>query len=240
MEHNLQMSMTQEHLKMKSSRFTIIDGVLFRKSAMGLLQRCLDKDEANMVLQDVHEGEPGNHTSGKNLSLNILRMGYYWPTVRHDAIEFVKNCDACHRHAPIIHQPSEYLHASTPSWPLMKWGMDIVDKLPPAPGKKVFMLAMTNYFSKWIEAEALRKVKSKYVILYMKRNIICKFGVPAEIICENWSQFISEKSEAFCAKYNITLVKSTPKFPRANGQAESSNKIIINNLKKRLTTHKGK
>ncbi|XP_074356243.1 uncharacterized protein LOC141695938 [Apium graveolens] len=73
------------------------------------------------------------------------------------------------------------LHPSIPSWPFMKWGMDIVGKMPPAPGQKVFMLAMTDYFSKWIEVEAFRQVKSKEVISFIKRNVICKFGVPSEI-----------------------------------------------------------
>ena len=128
---------------------------------------------------------------------------------------------------------------STPSWSFIKWGMNIVGKIPQTPGQKVFMLAMTDYFSKWIEVEAFRQVKSKEVISFIKRNILCKFGVPSEIICDNGSQFISDKMEAFCRQWNITLVKSTPRYPQANGQAESRNKIIINNLKKRLTTHKG-
>ncbi|XP_074363140.1 uncharacterized protein LOC141703552 [Apium graveolens] len=88
-----------------------------------------------MVLRDVHEGECGNHTSGRNLSLKILRLGYYWTTLRQDALDYVKRCDACQRHAPIIHQPSEHLNMFIPSWPFMKWGMDIVGKMPPAPGK---------------------------------------------------------------------------------------------------------
>lgn len=115
----------------------------------------------------------------------------------------------------------------------MKWGMDIVGKMPPTPGQKVFMLAMTDYFSKWIEAEAFRHVTSKEVISFIKRNILSKFGVPSEIICDNGSQFISDKTEAFCKKYKISLIKSTPRYPQENGQAESSNKIIINNLKKK-------
>ena len=112
--------------------------------------------------------------------------------------------------------------------------------MPPAPGQKVFMLAMTDYFSKWIEAEAFRQVTSKEVISFIKRNILCKFGIPSKILCDNGSQFISDKTEAFCRNYNISLIKSTPRYPQANVQAESSNKIIINNLKKRLTTHKGR
>ncbi|XP_074337317.1 uncharacterized protein LOC141674509 [Apium graveolens] len=113
-------------------------------------------------------------------------------------------------------------------------------KMPPTPGQKVFMLAMTYYFSKWIEAEAFKQVTSKEVISFIKRNILCKFSVSSEIICDNGSQFISDKTEALYKRGNINLIKSTPMYPQANGQAESNNKIIINNLKKRLTSCKGK
>ena len=232
-------TMKPRFFRMKTSRYVLINDVLFKKLAIGLLQRCLEMEEAQQVLQDIHKGDCGNHFGGMNLSVKVLRMGYYWTTLRQDALNYVKKCDACRRHALIIHQLSEYLHPSTPSWPFMKRGMDIVGKMPQAPGQKVFMLAITDYFSKWIEAEAFRQVKSKEVISFIQCNIFCKFGVPSDIIYDNGSQFISDKMEAFSRQWNITLIKSTPRYPQANGQAESSNKIIINNLKKRLTTHKG-
>ena len=121
----------------------------------------------------------------------------------------------------------------------MKWGMDIVGKLPVAPGGKVFMLAMTDYFSKWIEAEAFVQVREKEVISFIKRNILTRFGVPAEIICDNGSQFIGKRTTEFCESWGIKMITSTPIHPQANGQAESSNKIIVNNLKRRLKQKKG-
>lgn len=203
-------------LRMKASRFVIVNEVLYKKSATGLLQRCLEKTEADMVMMDVHEGDCGNHTNGRNLSLKILRMGYYWPSLRQDALDYTRKCDAFQRHASVIHQPSEYLNTSIPSWPFTRLGMDIVGKMPPVPGHKVFMLAMTDYFSKWIEAEAFRQVTSKEVISFIQRNILCKFCVPSKIVCDNGSQFISDKTEAFCKRWNISLVKSTPRYPQAN------------------------
>lgn len=56
--------------------------------------------------------------------------------------------------------------------------MDIVDKLLAAVGQKVFMLALTNYFSKWIEFDSFVQVRDKEVIFFIWRNIICRFGVP--------------------------------------------------------------
>jgi len=160
--------------------------------------------------------------------------------MRKDAIQFSKKCDACQKHAPMIHQPAELLHSISAPWPFMKWGMDIVGKLPEAPGQKVFMLAMTDYFSKWIDAEAYRSVTEKEVISFIKRNIISRYGVPSVIRCDNGTQFISHKTINFCAKYNIELIPSTPYNPKSNGQAESSNKIVINILKRKLMAKRGR
>ena len=102
------------------------------------------------------------------------------------------------------------------------------------------MLAMTDYFSKWIEAEAFVQVREKEVISFIKRNILTRFGIPAEIVCDNGSQFIGRRTTNFCESWGIKMITSTPVHPQANGQAESSNKIIISNLKKKLGSKKGK
>ncbi|XP_074318768.1 uncharacterized protein LOC141655595 [Silene latifolia] len=51
-------------LRIKASRFVLIDNVLFRRSLAGPYLRCLNREEANTVLQDVHSGECGNHAGG--------------------------------------------------------------------------------------------------------------------------------------------------------------------------------
>ncbi|XP_056698175.1 uncharacterized protein [Spinacia oleracea] len=95
-----------------------------------------------------------------------------------DAIAFARKCDSCQRFASISHQPCEVLHPILSPWPFMKWGMDIVGPLPQASGQCVFMLEMTDYFSKWIEAEAFRRVRDTEVISFIKRNVLSRFGIP--------------------------------------------------------------
>lgn len=41
--------------------------------------------------------------------------------------------------------------------------MDIVGPLPITVAKKKFILVATDYFSKWVEAEAYVNIKDKYV-----------------------------------------------------------------------------
>ncbi|RRC62447.1 reverse transcriptase-like protein, partial [Escherichia coli] len=225
----------------KASRYTIFENKLYRRSTSGLLLRCVtSKVQIDQILQEMHDGECGNHTGGRSLANRISRQGYYWPTLREDAIRYVRHCDACQKHSGMTHRPSEPLHSVLIPWPFMRWGMDIVGKLPPAPGQKVYLLVLTDYFSKWIEAAAYSQVRDKEVISFIQSNIIYRFGIPSEIMCDNGSQFISDKTRTFCEERGIKLVTSTPRYPQSNGLAESSNKVIINSIRKRLKGAKGK
>ena len=82
----------------------------------------------------------------------------------------------------------------------MRWGMDIVGKLPAAPGNVVFLLVVTDYFTKWIEAAAVAQIREVEVINFVWKNIICRFGLPKDIICDNGSQFIGKIFRKFCQK----------------------------------------
>ncbi|XP_021721509.1 uncharacterized protein K02A2.6-like [Chenopodium quinoa] len=184
---------------------------------VSLWQRCLVGNEQQEVLQEKHDGECDNHSGGRSLAKKVLRLGYFWPTLKKDAETYVAKCDSCQRFTGLMHKPPEMLHPTLCPWPFMKWGMDIVGKLPVAPGQKVFMLALTNYFSKWIEVDSFTQVRDKEVTSFIWNNIICRFDIPSEIVCDNGSQFISDKTRRFCDKWNIKLCTSTPRYPQANG-----------------------
>ncbi|XP_024016193.1 uncharacterized protein LOC112089676 [Eutrema salsugineum] len=67
-----------------------------------------------------------------------------------------------------------------------------------------------------------------------------KFTAKCEKFTDNGSQFISTRFEAFCEKWKIRLSKSTPRYPKGNGQAEAANKTILDGLKKRLDAKNGR
>ena len=48
-------------LKCRAARYTLLDGVLYRRGFTLPLLRCLDDKEANYVLREIHEGICGNH-----------------------------------------------------------------------------------------------------------------------------------------------------------------------------------
>ena len=120
----------------------------------------------------------------------------------------------------------------------MRWAIEIIGPLP-CSRQKYFVLVLTDYFTKWIEAEAYAQVTYKEVCGFVWKNIICRHGLPYEIVTDTGSQFMSGNFKEFCSKWNIQLSPSTPRYPQGNGQAESSNKVIIDDIKKRLDLKKG-
>ncbi|KAL8124751.1 uncharacterized protein LOC141718820 [Apium graveolens] len=75
-------------IRYKAARYVIYDGVLYRRVFSVPLLKCIDGDECNYILREVHEGICGNHSGGSSLAQKILRQGYYWPIMKKDAFEF--------------------------------------------------------------------------------------------------------------------------------------------------------
>ena len=189
-------------------------------------------------MAETHEGAAGNHSGGRALALKVKSLGFYWPTMVADCETYARKCDKCQQHAPNIHSPTEVLRTMTAPYPFMRWGMDLIGPMPSSRQRK-YALIMTDYFTKWVEAKALVHITDKEVQNFVWKNIICRHGLPYEIVTDNGSQFISSNFRGFLERWGIRLNTATPRYPQCNGQAEATNKTILDGIKKRLDLKKG-
>ena len=139
----------------------------------------------------------------------------------------------------MIHQPERNLNPISSPQPFAQWGLDIVGSFPQATGNRWFILVAVGYFTKWVEAEALANIRVVEVKKFVWRNIVMRFGVPESLVSDNGLQFDSKAFREFCSSLGIKNRYSTPAYPQSNGQAEDTNKAIMNGLKKRLEGAKG-
>ena len=75
---------------------------------------------------------------------------------------------------------------------------------------------------------------------FVWRNTITRFKVLNSLISDNGLQFDSRAFCKFCNHLDIKNKYSTPTYPQSNGQVEAVNKVIVNGLKKRLDSVKGR
>ena len=156
-----------------------------------------------------------------------------------DAIELVKQCDKCQWFENVQRLPTEKLTVITSPWPFSQWGIDIVGPLPQGKGQVKFLLVAIDYFTKWVEAEALSTIMEARIQSFVWKNIICRFGIPLTIISDNGRQFDSQAFRDFCSGLGIKNQFSSPGHPQANRQTEVTNRILLKIIKIKLDDAKG-
>ncbi|XP_035830860.1 uncharacterized protein LOC118480231 [Helianthus annuus] len=139
----------------KAINYGMADGVLYRKSFMGPLLRCVDKTDAQYLVREIHEGLCGIHAGPRMVVAKITSAGYYWLGMHMDAVDLLRRCEACQRHAPKTLRPKNPLIPVTFAWPFQQWGIDLIGPFPDAPGAVKFIIVAVDYFTKWVEAKAL-------------------------------------------------------------------------------------
>ncbi|XP_011100645.1 uncharacterized protein LOC105178795 [Sesamum indicum] len=223
-----------KRVKFLATRFTLLAGQLYKRTVDGPLLKCLDKERALYLMREIHEGSCGNHSGARSLAQKIMRQGYFWPTLVKDSKDLVRKRESCQKYASLIHQPATPMEHIRIACPSDQWGIDIVGPFPPAQAQKKFIIVAVEYFSKWVEAEAVAKISEKEVINFIWKNIICRFGIPRILISDNGTQFQGRKITEWCKELKIAQHFTAVANPQANGQAEVTNRTILQHLKTRL------
>jgi hypothetical protein len=123
-------------------------------------------------------------------------------------------------------------------WPFRGWGMDMISKInPPSSKSHQYILAITDYFTKWVEVIPMKSVTSKDVVNFIKEHVIHRFEIPQTITTDRGSVFISEEFRKFVADVGIKLIRSSSYYAQANGQAEASNQSLIKLIKRKIDEH---
>jgi len=91
-------------------QYILCGGQLYRRSYDGIHLRCLKKEEAKKVTEEIHQGICSPHMNGRMLAKKILRIGYYWNTMEVDCVDFVKSFHDCQTHANLNHVPLSELY----------------------------------------------------------------------------------------------------------------------------------
>jgi transposase InsO family protein len=94
-----------------------------------------------------------------------------------------------------------------------------------------FMLVTMDYFIKWTETLPLRNMTHREVISFVQKHIIYQFGIPQTLTTDQGPSFMSHQFREFVESMKIKLLNSSPYYVQANGQVESSNKVLIKIIK---------
>ncbi|GJQ94238.1 reverse transcriptase domain-containing protein [Tanacetum coccineum] len=221
-------------IRRKSARYTVINGILYKKSYLGLWLRCVGPLQANYVLREIHKGSYSMHAGTRSVVTKAIRTRNYWPTMHSDTRKMIRACQDFQVHRPVPRNPQQKLTPIVSPWLFYKWGIDIAGPFPKGPCKVKFLLVAIDYFTKWIEAKPAATIMGNQIKKFVWYNIVCRFGLPEEIISNNGKQFRDNPFKDWCEKLCVRQRFAFVKHPQANGLVERANRSLGEGIKARL------
>ena len=110
-----------------------MNGVLYWKYPGGKLLNCFVEGGVEKVMTYFHKGDCGDHLYWKTTANQILRAGFYWPTLFSNVYKIVNSCHECQifqGKRKLLPFPLKPIKAQEP---FQQWGLDCIGQIhPPA------------------------------------------------------------------------------------------------------------
>jgi hypothetical protein len=203
------------NIKDKAKHYEVFDERLYRKIDDQTLL-VIKKDEVDNLLYLAHEHPTAGHF-GREKTTKKLRQYYWWPHLGKSVDQYVKSCELCQR----LKKPtkSEPLQSIEPIGTMKKWGIDLVGPLPRTPQGNEWIVVAVDYLTKWSEVKAIPNKQAETIATFVVDEIICRHGVPGEIVTDQGREFINQLLRYITKKVSIKHIMTSPYHPQANGQA---------------------
>ena len=168
----------------------------------------------------------GIHSSHQGVA-SCLRKAkdiVFWPRMSAEIKALVERCLLCAEfQAKNASQPMQ--SHQIPNCPWSKIATDLYTL-----NSKNY-ITVVDYFSDFIEVSELQDTTSTSVTQALKDHL-SRHGIQDTVVSDNGSQFSSQEFDEFSLSWELNHVSSSPHYPKSNGKAESSVKIVKKLFKK--------
>ena len=76
-----------------------------------------------------------------------------------------------------------------------------------------FEVVAVNYFTKWVEVEALVNITAKSIERFLWKNVVCRYGIPHAFVIDNGKQFDCDSFQKWCAELHTRNYFLSPEHP---------------------------
>ena len=115
---------------------------------------------------------------------------------------------------------------------MKKWGIDLIGPLSRTSDGNQWLVVAIDYLTKWPEAKAIRDKRAETVASFIVDDIICRHGVPSELVTDQGTEFNNQLLTHIAEKTHMKHIMTTPYHPQANGQVERMNQTLAGIIRK--------
>lgn len=179
------------------------------------------------VVSLAHEGH-----QGMSRTKSFLRSKVWFPGMDSSVESAIRRCHAC-QVVQDTHTPLEPLRMSEmPPGPWQHVSIDFCGPLPTGD----YLMVLIDEYSRYPVVEIVRSVSASTVIPVLDK-VLSVFGFPKILKSDNGSPFNSEAFARYAAHSGFAHRRVTPRWPRANSQAEAFNKPLMKAVRAASLAH---
>ena len=194
------------------------------------LQLIVPRELQREVLWNAHDGLLGGHLGQKKTREKALKK-FYWRGIREDCNNWVNTCDVCARQKRPQRKPHAPLGSMATGAPLDRLATDILGPFPESTRGNKYVLAVTDYFTKWVEIFPIPDQTAPTCAEIILNEVIARFGCPYNIHSDQGRNYESAIFSELCQLLEIRKTRTSPGHSSCNGQVEHFNRTLVSMIK---------
>ncbi|MCP4602417.1 MAG: DDE-type integrase/transposase/recombinase [Proteobacteria bacterium] len=187
------------------------------------------------VFEFLHSVPTAGHL-GTQKTTDKIAERYYWPSFREDILTWVQQCDPC---AMKKNPPKTVRAPLVPVRPLgrfQRWALDIHGPMPTTEAGYKYLAVFMEYSTRYPEVFPVRDITAQTMADLFIRKIVCRYGVPLELLTDQGAQLISEMVKYVCAKLGTVKLQTSAYHPSSDGMVERFMSTLVNMLAQYVST----
>ena len=226
--------------------FRVVDGVLryFRKepedrpvqtSIKRLLGRLVVPQGARrMLVGFVHSAT--SHLSSRRI-YPLFSERFWWPSMGSDLKTWIRCCELCQQVKPGDKRGRYPLASERCGFPMDRLSLDISGPWPVTEGGNRYILAITDYFSKWLELCALPDKTAQSVACALHK-FVARHGIMNRLHSDRGREFTAAVFQHLCILMGVKQTHTSGYAPWSNAQVERGNRTVKTMLQALTREHR--
>ena len=180
----------------------------------------------DVILGMLHSSVTGGHMGVKR-TLVSCKNRFYWYKQRESVDLWCKGCAKCAaRKTSGVKRQKAALKKNITGEPFARVGIDISGPYNVTQDGSKYILVISDYFTKWVEAYPMGNMEAETVAEIVVTKWVSRLGVPTVMHSDQGRNFESKLFKQMCTLLGIKKTRTTAFRPESNGLVERFNRTL--------------